>query len=234
MERLMARRRRAARGGLVLLVCLLVTAALASCGRDRGAGGGGQAATGAVSAAGSAARAIDRARLAAAAASHRLDGSPVSIAGVIFTPPSVWQDLGASGMRQANFEFGPVAGDADKANCAVFYFGPGGGGGVRANIERWLGQMSLPGGGDAHTAARESRLTADGMTAHLVEVSGTYNGGMGGGMASAGPQDGYHMVAAVLEAPGGNLFFKITGPENTARAMGEALLAVLQGVKKES
>ncbi len=175
---------------------------------------------------------VDKARLAAAAALTRLDGQPVALAGVTFRPPSIWQDLGPSGMRQANYAFGPAAGDAERAACAVFYFGPGGGGDVRANIDRWLGQMSSPEGGSVADQSRESQLRIDGLAIHVVEVSGTYNAGMGGGMTTAGPQAGYHMLAAVLEAPQGNLFFKLTGPEATAREMGEALLALLQGVRR--
>jgi len=199
----------------ILLVSALAMLAT-GCSGDKGAG---SAKPGAMPGAGAAA----------------LDGKPLAIAGVTFTPPGSWKDLGASGMRAGSYVYGPVKGDADSATVAVFYFGQGGGGGVAANIDRWIGQMSIPGGGDAAAAARRADLTVDGMSVHHVEVAGTYNGAaMGGAMMGGGGEGrpGYFMSAVVLEAPQGNLFFKLTGPEQTAREMNAQFLAAVGAVKK--
>ncbi len=169
-----------------------------------------------------------------------LDGKPLALAGVTFVPPGIWKDTGAGGMRTASYAFGPVQGDADSATVVVFYFGQGGGGGVAANIERWLGQMSRPDGGDPAAAAARGDDLVDGMALHRVEAAGTYMGAsMGGGMMGGGMMGGdgagrpdYFMSAAVLEAPQGNLFFKLTGPEKTARQMNSQFLAALAAVKK--
>ncbi len=163
-----------------------------------------------------------------------LDGEPVTVAGVTFVAPSTWTSHGASGMRFADYSFGPVEGDKDSATMVVFYFGPQGGGGVEANIERWIGQMALADGADPHTVAKKLDFdTPDGLKAHLVEVAGIYNAGSMGGMgAAAGPREGYRMAGVVLEAPGGNLFFKLTGPEKTADQMIAGLQALVMGAKK--
>ena len=164
-----------------------------------------------------------------------LDGTPLALAGVTFVPPGIWKDTGAGGMRAASYAFGPVQGDADSAAVVIFYFGQGGGGGVAANIERWLGQMSRPDGGDPAAAAARGDELGDGRALHRVEAAGTYMGAsMGGGMMGGGGagRPGYFMSAAVLEAPQGNLFFKLTGPEKTARQMNSQFLAALAAVKK--
>ena len=44
-------------------------------------------------------------------------------------------------MRAATYSIDPVGADGGVAECIVNYFGPGQGGGVDANIERWKGQF---------------------------------------------------------------------------------------------
>lgn len=161
----------------------------------------------------------------------KLDGKPVVISGVTFTPPSTWKDLGPSGMRNANYTYGPFEGEADSATMAIFYFGPNQGGDPKANIERWIGQMQGPGGSDPHAHAKTQDTKAGDLAVHWVEVEGTYmSGGMMGGAVT--PKEKYRMAAAVVEAPQGNLFFKLTGPEKTAAKMIEEFKAALLGVKK--
>lgn len=167
-----------------------------------------------------------------AAAKVALDGTPVGIAGITFTPPSLWKDLGPTGMRQANYCYGPLEGEKDSATVALFFFGTGGGG-IGDNIERWIGQMSLPDGGDPHAVARREEFEVQGMKAHLVELAGIYNASMGGPMSGPSiPKENYYMMAIVLEAPEGNLFFKLTGPEKTARGMAGTFRTAIENIRK--
>ena len=54
----------------------------------------------------------------------------VSVTGYGFSPPDGWKSSPpSSSMRKAQF----TAGDAE---VVFFYFGPGGGGGVQANVDR--------------------------------------------------------------------------------------------------
>lgn len=162
-----------------------------------------------------------------------LGGAPVSLAGITFTPPQDWRDLGSGGMRKADYTFGPIGDDTDSASVAVYYFGADYGGGVDANIQRWIGQMSMPDGSNPSEAAPRSTYSINGMTAHHVELTGIYNVSAGGPMMGGPvtPKDGYLMSAVVLEAPEGNVFFKLTGPEATARAMSEAFMSMLSQVE---
>ena len=159
------------------------------------------------------------------------NGKPTTVADITFVAPSSWTDLGQSGMRAANFAFAPIEGEKDSATLAVFFFGQNSGGGVMDNIERWIGQMKTADGKDPHASAIQQELTIAGMAAHVVELAGTYAaGGMMGSPAS--PKENYRMTAVVLEGPGGNVFFKLTGPIKTAQKMSETFATVLLNVKK--
>ncbi len=167
-------------------------------------------------------------------ANFDLNGTPVTLAGITFTPPTGWTDLGPSGMRKASYYLAPVNGETDSATVTVFYFGPTGGGTIDANIDRWIGQMTVA-SGDAKQASQKYTMTVEGMPVHVVSVDGTYNasmGGMMGGQTEA--KENYTMVGVVVEAPEGNVFFKLTGPKATAKQMTDEFLAMVKNIKKTS
>lgn len=165
----------------------------------------------------------------------KLDGQPVILAGIKFTPPSEWTDLGPSGMRKASYTYGPVDGDTDSATVTVFYFGEGMGGDVDANIQRWMGQMMNPETGEPRQNGDTREMMVNGMTLTMVDVDGNYMTSMGGPMMGGNKEEmeGYHMSAAVLEGPQGNVFFKLTGPKKTAEAMDKGFVAMLSQVQRE-
>lgn len=151
-----------------------------------------------------------------------------TIAGITFVPPSAWQDLGASGMRQAQFRLPAVSGDSAPGEVNIFYFGPQSGGGVEANLQRWVGQITLAEGVDPKEATTRDTFTADGMAGHVVAINGSYKSGgrpMGGGGTLL---PGYRLVGVVLEGPQGSLFFKLTGPLATAKAMESDLMGMVR------
>jgi hypothetical protein len=161
------------------------------------------------------------------AAATTTRGGDLAIAGVVFTAPAGWDNLGPREMRKAQYRLAPVAGDSEPGEVNVFYFGGGQGGDVEANLQRWSGQMS-------ETSAAPARSTFDvgGMAAHLITVEGSYSGGMGGPMGGGGAaKPGYRLVGVVLEAPQGNVFFKLTGPVATARAMESELMTMVRGAR---
>ena len=156
------------------------------------------------------------------------------LAGVAFTPPADWQDLGASNMRAAQYRLAPIGGDSAAGEVNVFYFGPASGGGVDANLDRWINQMVMPDGSAPAAAAKRTSFTADGMAGHVVTLEGTYKSG--GPMMGGTPTllEGYRLVGVVLEGPEGSLFFKLTGPVATAKAMEAQLMVAMQGARKAS
>ena len=126
--------------------------------------------------------------------------------------PSDWKAVQPSSqMRLAEYHISGADG-AGVATMTVFYFGPQGGGSIGANIDRWVGQFEQP---EGETAERATR-TVSGMKVHLVDVAGNYDAGaaMGGGQ----PRSDQRMLAAIVEAPAGNFFFKMVGPQLTVAA----------------
>lgn len=161
---------------------------------------------------------------------------PLDIAGVAFLPPESWTDLGATQMRKASFGFGPADGDVDAAEVTAFFFGEGQGGDIESNIARWIGQMDPPEGQDIQDVVRRSKVTTQtGLDIHFVEINGTHNRSMGGGPMTGGRTKafpGWRMVAAIIEGPQGNIFFKLVGPETTAGQMEEGFREMLSTAVK--
>jgi hypothetical protein len=151
-----------------------------------------------------------------------------SAAGVRWTAPASWKAEAARPMRAATYSIPLAAGDQGIAECVVNFFGSGQGGGVEANIERWRGQVL---GADGKPAvAKIDKRTGRGVPITVIDTSGTYTG-MGGPMAAGKPVPGYRLMGAIVEGPGGSVFFKLTGPAKTIAAQQknfEQLLASIQ------
>jgi hypothetical protein len=129
-------------------------------------------------------------------------------------------------MRAATYVVPAAAGDSEDGECAVFYFGQGQGGDVDANIKRWNGQFE---GGAA--APKPAQTTINGLKVTTIEHSGTYLAG-GPMMKAATKKPGYRMAGAIVEAPQGNVFFKLTGPAKTVQAAKPAFDKMMQSVKR--
>jgi len=151
--------------------------------------------------------------------------SQQAVAGSIdFDLPSTWQSQPpSSDMRLAQAK---IPGPGGLADFAVFYFGPGGGGPVDANIERWVGQME--GGGKP---APENFVT-NGFKVTWVDAKGTMKPSqMGMGSPTAVPNA--RLFGAVVEGPGGPWFFKAQGPDATLAPQRDAFVAMLKSVRKK-
>ena len=97
----------------------------------------------------------------------------------------------------------------------MYYFGPGQGGSVEANVDRWIGQFLQTDGKPSKEAAKVEKRTVHGLKVTTVDVSGAYTG-MGGPRAPQGPpKHGYRLLGAVVEGPQGSVFIKFTGPAKT-------------------
>ena len=163
-------------------------------------------------------------------------GGTLQLAGVSFTPDPAWRDLGPAPMLKAKYQLPPVEGDEVVAELNVAYYGQQMGGDVEANLARWIGQMNTPDGGEASSIAVRSKLTtSNGLDIHFVEIDGTYLKSMGGGPMTGGrkkPMPDHRLVGAIVEAPEGNVFIKMVGPEKTAAVMEEQLRKMLGAATK--
>lgn len=145
--------------------------------------------------------------------------------------PSRWvQAAPKSRMRVASYTIPKAKGDAEDGELAVFYFGPNDGGGVEANMKRWIDQFS----GVEPTAIDRSERSVAGLKQHHIEIAeGTFSSGMPGGPTQ--PKPGFALLGAIVESPSGSYFFKLTGPKSTVQAARPEFRQMLDSValKKE-
>ncbi len=143
-----------------------------------------------------------------APASNSAAGTTSSAAGLSWSIPEGWDVMGPRPMRAATYMIGE---GENSSECAVFFFGAGQGGDVRANIDRWIGQFQQPDGSDSKSKAKTGHSHAGDIEVDHIDLSGTYmSGGMGG--QPTVPKPGYRLLGAIVSAPEGPLFFKLTGP----------------------
>jgi len=162
-----------------------------------------------------------------------LSGKPVTVAGITFTPAIQWKDLGTTDMKAASYSFGPLESDQEPALLNVHYFGQGQGGTIEANVQRWVKQMSMPDGSDPAKAAIRYSKDVNGMPMHVLTLYGTFNEPVGGPMSEKTiPRENYRLIAVIVEAPQGSVFFKLTGPDYTAKIMVEAFITMVNQIQK--
>jgi len=153
--------------------------------------------------------------------------SPTAAAGLTWTLPSGWTIEAPRSMRVATYAIPAAPGDAEGAECAVFYFGASQGGGVDANLERWIGQFQ-PGAKSKRSAKKVNRVQVS-----LADVSGTYTAHGGSTTQPQGDQPGWRLLGAIAESPQGAVFFKLAGPAKTVAAASKGFDAMVGSLKKE-
>lgn len=133
-----------------------------------------------------------------------------------FSAPSDWvEEKTSSTMRVAQYKLPKAPGDSEDASLVLYYFGQGQGGGTAANVERWIGQMKQPDGGNSNDKAKEESLTINGLKITTVDVGGTYTAEMAPGSGTFYNNPNYRLRAAVIETPKGSYYVKLVGPEKT-------------------
>lgn len=153
--------------------------------------------------------------------------------GLSWSAPKEWEAQGAKAMRVATYKIPAAKGDAEPGELAIFYFGQGQGGGVDANVKRWVGQFQKPNGSPIpEKEAKTKKDTINGLPVTTVDVKGTYAGG-GPMMGPSSPKPGFRLLGAIVEGPEGAIFFKLTGPEKTVAAADKPFRKMLETVKKK-
>jgi hypothetical protein len=124
--------------------------------------------------------------------------------------PARWQVVpNTSTMRLATYRIPHAPGDDEDPEMAVSQAG----GSLDANIDRWIGQF----GPEAKKTAKRTTRKVAGMDVTIVEIEGTFAGGMGM-KNDQGPSEGWALLGAIVETPGMPHFFKMTGPAKSVRA----------------
>ena len=159
--------------------------------------------------------------------------APTQAAGVAWTVPAGWELGPERQMRIATYRIHAIVGDPEDAECAVYFFGTGQGGTVEANLERWAHQFTSPDGQSPAPSAKMEKQVIAGLKVSTLAVSGTYAGA--GGMMGQEPvkKPNNRMRAAIIEAPEGLVFFKLTGPLNTVAAADNDFISLLGSVHRQ-
>jgi len=100
-----------------------------------------------------------------------------------------------------------------------------------ANARRWAGQFEQPGGGSSLDVMQVSTIDGTQVPVQIVEVTGTYDGGMTMMQAPPEKKAGFMLLGGIAEGPDAPWFFKFTGPEATVRAARDEFLAMMRSVQ---
>ena len=142
----------------------------------------------------------------------------------VFTRPADWQWVEVNSvMRKAQLKIV----DADKKDSAeviFFFFGEGGGGVTKANIDRWLSQFEEP---KEKLNSKVEEVTIAKRKITYVQAEGTYMSGMPGGPKT--PQPNTMLLGAIIESDQGNVFIRLTGPVKLAKTSQPALRKMVEG-----
>lgn len=137
--------------------------------------------------------------------------------------PERWEGhMPANEMRFAQYGVPGEAGE-EPAELVVFYFGPGGGGGVDENLQRWAGQLS---GGPEPIFGREE---INGLVVHRLDAGGKYDAGAAA--VGASPRGEQRLLGAIAETSAGLFFFRLLGAKELIDKEEEAFETFLQSLR---
>ncbi len=166
-------------------------------------------------------------------AGQETTGQAGSSGSISWTVPGGWvEEAPSSSMRKAQFRLPKLENDPEDATVVVFYFGPGQGGGVMANIQRWVGQFTQADGSSAGDMAKISSATVNELKQTTVDVSGTYLFQMTPMSPVTTEKPNFRMLAAVVEHSGGPWFVKMTGPKNTIDSWEKSFKEFMNSIKR--
>ncbi len=153
---------------------------------------------------------------------------PEKAAGLAWKNPKAWTAAASpSAMRVVTLKVPAAPGDGEPGELAVFYFGPGQGGGVEANVSRWFAQFQPEAKGSPE---KQSKTAVGEVPVTLCQTEGTYVAGMGG--VATAPKAGWALRGAIAEGPQGSVFFKLVGPKKTVEKAQPAFDALVKSIHK--
>lgn len=159
-----------------------------------------------------------------ASAPRGSETTPVPVKGVILAIPKRWKSTPSpSEMRAAQYEVPSEHDGAPAGEFVAFSFGPGQGGSMRENAQRWLGQFTPEKGALSPVQSFQTSKVGP-LTVTRLVLAGTYAPAP---MMAGQPTDkreGWGLDGLVVEGgPMGTLFLRLTGSvdimEHEARLM---------------
>ena len=133
-----------------------------------------------------------------------------------WTAPSHWKRLAPGAMQAAKFSIGE--GKARAEVTAVFLGGMGGA--LKANLDRWRNQLSLPAAAENEVEQQAQSFPELGSGARIVQLSG-----------STGEGDPADMVVLLVPSGRGTWFYKLMGEKAVVAKEKDALIAFVKSAK---
>lgn len=171
-----------------------------------------------------AARSLESASQQAAGMADEVSGQAqvLTVGKVEFRPPASWtKGTPANEMQKALLQA-----NGDPEMPCVFFSGLGGD--VQSNVNRWRSQVLDPGTAQPAESKVITR-TVGGMKVTMVSMAGTYKNQMSGSTTEM-PDQAFR--GAIFEAPGGNVFVRLTGPKEKVEAAEKQWEALITGAKR--
>jgi hypothetical protein len=150
------------------------------------------------------------------AAADDAKGTLVGIDGLSSRTPANWKETTSNRQfRYKEFALPKAEGDKADAELVIYFFETGGGGGVKANIDRWKGQFQPPEGKKIDDVAKLDEFKVASVPVTYLDIQGTYLFKASPMAPQAEPRPNHRMLAAVFESPKGPYYIKLVGPEKT-------------------
>lgn len=138
--------------------------------------------------------------------------------GPTWTIPAGWKEIDGGQFLFTKFVIAGEAGEQATVNVST---SAGDGGGLAANVNRWLGQLGLPPWSEAELQQHSKEIATDGGPATFVEMRG----------ADARTGKTAVIVGAMVTQGGATWFYKMMGDEKLVTAQKEAFTRFVKEVK---
>lgn len=158
-------------------------------------------------------------------------GEAFALAGLKWVVPTRWEKKPpANDKRAAEYH---IAGDSGEAALVTFsnFGGPGQGGNVQSNIDRWKSQFRNPDtGGEPDNKQKKRKIV--GISVDLIDIVGTFKDVMPGTTGGT-ERPGYAMRGAIIDGPQGFVFIKMWGPYDTVLGTRDEWFQLIDGMTKK-
>ncbi len=158
-----------------------------------------------------------------------LYGPHFPVGDLTFTIPSRWEIQTVDGpARGGQWRVPPLHGEGEGGEVVAYFFGPRAGGSAKENIEAWIGTMSTA---EGHPADKQWKYEVNGFKISQVVIFGTYNRRVSLPGIPPVAKPNFGLLGTVIENPGGNIYWRFTGPEPLITATLPLFMKMIESVK---
>lgn len=144
------------------------------------------------------------------------------------TAPEAWEQRPPRSQLVA-YEFAAPAAEGDQEAGRFTLMAAGGG--VEANIDRWIGQFTQPDGSPTKDRTKIDKREISGQTVHLVDIRGTYED-KPAPFSPGVKKPNFRLLGAIIVTDEASFFLKLTGPEATLAGHEQAFGDLLNSLRQ--